>query len=403
MRVVYLTIDNINDNVIVAQTFPLLGRLAALPGVSGIDLYALRKESAGSSPATLPPGVRRVRTGQNHGIWHPLTLLHLVRLALIAWTRARGGALLIGRNPVSLLCLAPAACRRRTRLVLDHRGLLSEEYALQGKIARRGPVHRLLRRLERWAIRRADAIACVSERLRQRTLRWQPAAAGKVVVIPCCYDPGTARRDEGAIERLRGELALDPVRDFVLAYAGSLSAWNRPEAILAAFRAFRAVRSRTRLLLLTGDLPAAHATFGNEKDVLIRAVPHREIQHYLACADLGLLIRDRSPVNRVASPVKFAEYLACGVPVLVSPGVGDCSDIVRREHVGYVLEPGLALARVVSEILAHRTDFRKRCQEVAARHFDGDRYALLYTRLVAGGPEPDLQPQAPRSIRISQK
>jgi len=403
MRIVYLTIDNIHDNVILAQTFPFLGRLAALPGVDGIDLYALRKDGAEPSPANLPPGVLLVRIGQNHGVWHPLTFLSLLRLTLAAWARARGGTLLIGRNPVSLLCLAPAAFRRRTRLVLDHRGLLSEEYVLQGKIARRGPVHYLLRRLERWAIRRADAIACVSERLRQRTLRWQPAAAGKVVVIPCCYDPGIARRDKEAIERLRGELALDPARDFVLAYAGSLSAWNRPEAILAVFRAFRAVRSRTRLLLLTADLPAAQATFGSDKDVIIRSVPHREIQHYLALADLGLLLRDRSPVNRVASPVKFAEYLACGLPVLVSPGVGDCSDIVRRERVGCIMDAELPLPQVVSDIVAHRADLRNRCREVAARYFDGDRYVALYKRLVAGGLEPALQPQAPSSARSSQR
>lgn len=399
MRIVYLTIDNIHDNVILAQAFPFLGRLAALPGVDGIDLYALRKDGAEPSPPDPPPGVRRVRIGQNHGIWHPLTFLHLVRFALTAWARARGGALLIGRNPVSLLCLAPAALRRRTRLVLDHRGLLSEEYVLQGKIARRGPVHHLLRRLERWAIRRADAIACVSERLRQRTLRWQPAAAGKVVVIPCCYDPEVARRDEEATERLRGELALDPAWDFVLAYAGSLSAWNRPEAILAVFRAFRAVRSRTQLLLLTANLPAAQATFGSEKDVVVRSVPHREIQHYLALADLGLLLRDRSPVNRVASPVKFAEYLACGVPVLVSPGVGDCSDIVRRERVGYIMDGDLPLPQVASEILRHRADLRKRCREVAAKYFDGNRYLSLYQRLVTGeDPTPSSQTVGPPQI-----
>lgn len=403
MRIVYLTIDNIHDNVILAQTFPFLGRLAALPGVDGIDFYALRKGGAEPSSAHLPPGVLRVRTGKNHGIWHPLTFLHLVRFALAAWARARGGALLIGRNPVSLLCLAPAAFWRRTRLVLDHRGLLSEEYVLEGKISRRGPAHRLLRGLERWAIRRADAIACVSERLRRRTLRWQPAAARKIVVIPCCYDPGTARRDEEAIERLRGELALDPARDFVLAYAGSLSAWNRPEAILAVFRAFRAVRSGTRLLLLTGDPAAAEATFGSEKDVIIRSIPHREIQHYLALADLGLLLRDRSPVNRVASPVKFAEYLVCGLPVLVSPAVGDCSDIVRRGRVGYIMDGDLPLPQVASQILAHRADFRKRCREVAALHFDGDRYMALYKQLVFGGLEPVLQPQVPNSIRVPQK
>ncbi|MBI4841504.1 MAG: glycosyltransferase [candidate division NC10 bacterium] len=394
MRIVYLTIDNINDNVILAQTFPLLGRLAGLPGMGGIDLFGLRKDGGDRYRAYLPPARMRIRVGKNHGIWHPLTLFHLLRFALAAWAEARPGTVLVGRNPVSLLCLSLAALRHGTRLVLDYRGLLSEEYVLQGKIARRGRMHRLLRRLERWAIRRADAILCVSERLRERAVRWQPATAGKIVVIPCCYDPRVARRDEAAIQRLRAELALDPAGDFVLTYAGSLSAWSPPEAILRMFHAFREVHARTRLLLLTGDLEVARASFGDEAGILIRSVPHETIQHYLALADLGLLLRDRSSVNRVACPVKFAEYLACGVPVLVSPGVGDCPGIARRERVGYVLDADVPLSRIVSEIRASRSDFRVRCREAAMRYFDGDAYLALYGKLVGGKALPPL-PESP--------
>jgi glycosyltransferase involved in cell wall biosynthesis len=383
MRIVYFTIDNINDNVILAQTFPLLGRLAGLPGVEGVDLFAMQKHGGEGYRSSLPATVR-VQIGRNRGIWHPLTLLHLARLSLAAWVRARPGTVLIGRNPVSVLCLGLAALRCRTRLVLDYRGILSEEYVLQGKINRRGRMHRWLRGLERWALRRADGVLCVSERLRRRTRGWQPEAAKKLVVVPCCYDPRLAQQDAALVEQLRAELGLDRTQDFVLVYAGSLSAWNRPEAVLAAHRAFRSVQERTRLLLLTGNLYEAESMFGEEPGVLVRSVPHEDVQHYLALADLGLLLRGRSPVNRVASPVKFAEYLVCGVPVLVSPGVGDCPRIVRTERVGYVFGEGLPLERVASEIRAHRAELHVRCREVAARYFDGDRYAGSYRELFAG-------------------
>jgi len=401
MRILYLTIDNINDNVILAQTFPFLGRLAALPGIDGIDLFALKKDRDDRYRASVPSAAIRIRTGTNSGIWHPLTLFHLARLALIAWWQARPGTVLIGRNPMSLLCLAPAALWRTNRLVLDYRGLLSEEYVLQRKIAKHGWMHRLLRRLEGWAIRRADLIVCVSERLSRRALRWRPECAGKILVVPCCYDPQLAKRDDRKVQRLRQEFGLDPHQDFVLTYAGSLSAWNRPEAILAIFRAFRAIHLRTRLLVLTGDLPAAQLTFGGEPGVILRAVPHGEIQNYLTVGDLGLLLRERNSVNRVASPVKFAEYLACGLPVLVSPGVGDFTHLVCAEQVGYVLEPGLSLARVVSEIRGNRSAFRRRCQEVAAHSFDGDRYLSAYKWLIGTVQEPMEQlrsPGAPRPV-----
>jgi len=381
MRVIYLTIDNINDNVILAQTFPFLVQLARLPGVKDVDLFALQKGDGDRYRSALPSAGLRVHTARNHGMWHPLTLLHLCRFAVAAWRRAQPATALVGRNPVSLLCLLPAALRRRSRLLLDYRGILSEEYVLQGKIAARGWVHRLLRGLERWALRRADAVLCVSEKLRRRTLRWQPITAGKTAVIPCCYDPRLAPWDEAAVAQAREALNLDATKDFVLVYSGSLSAWNRPDAIRALFRTMREQFPRTRLLLLTGDRTAAESVFGKESGVTIQSVPHETIQPHLAAGDLGLLLRESHPVNRVASPVKFAEYLVSGVPVLVSPGVGDCAAIVHHEHVGYVLGSEPPLLRMIEEIRANRATLRERCRAVAAHYFDRGRYMDTYRRL----------------------
>jgi glycosyltransferase involved in cell wall biosynthesis len=58
---------------------------------------------------------------------------------------------------------------------------------------------------------------------------------------------------------------------------------------------------------------------------------------YLGAADLGLLLRERTLVNEVASPVKFGEYLAAGVPVVITDGVGDLSTLVNDRGVGVVL------------------------------------------------------------------
>jgi len=381
MRVLYLTIDNVNDNVILAQTLPFLGRLATFPEVEAVHLYALRKEGGERFRDYLPARVH-VHLRENHGLWSPRTWGSLARLAWAAWRTTTPGALCIGRNPVCLACLLPAARRASGRLVLDYRGLLSEEYALQGKVARGGTAHRLLRRLEGWALRRADRVLCVSYRLATRARRWQPQAAGKLAVVPCACDPGVARRDEGAVEAVRRDLSLEANRDFVLVYAGSLSAWNRPALIRDLFRAAAAARPSVKLLVLTGDLARAEEVFAGEPGVLLRTVPHAAIRAYLAVGDLGLLLRDSHPVNRVASPVKFAEYLACGIPVLVSPGVGDCAGIVERERVGFVLRPDSPLGAILARVAADRAGYASRGRETARRLFDADRYQDIYRELV---------------------
>ena len=59
-------------------------------------------------------------------------------------------------------------------------------------------------------------------------------------------------------------------------------------------------------------------------------VSYKDINDYLNAADFGLLLREDTPTNNVASPTKFAEYLMAGLPTLISQGVGDLSEFVEQ-------------------------------------------------------------------------
>lgn len=52
------------------------------------------------------------------------------------------------------------------------------------------------------------------------------------------------------------------------------------------------------------------------KNILNKFVPYHKMASYLSAADVAFIWRDKSSVNEVASPVKFSEYLACGLPVI---------------------------------------------------------------------------------------
>ena len=86
-------------------------------------------------------------------------------------------------------------------------------------------------------------------------------------------------------------------------------------------------------------------------DWTVVSVPHAEVQNYLLAGDVGLLLRRPSPINSVASPMKFAEYLACGAPVLASAGIGDVNGMISTYGVGRVLaapeEAGRALGNLI--------------------------------------------------------
>ena len=55
-------------------------------------------------------------------------------------------------------------------------------------------------------------------------------------------------------------------------------------------------------------------------------------------ADMGILLRENHPLNEVAAPTKFAEYVMTGPLVLISDNIGDYSNFVKRNNLGIVLK-----------------------------------------------------------------
>jgi glycosyltransferase involved in cell wall biosynthesis len=49
-------------------------------------------------------------------------------------------------------------------------------------------------------------------------------------------------------------------------------------------------------------------------------------------------MRHDTIVNNVASPVKVGEYLACGLPVVLTRGIGDYSDTLPAAGIGMLLD-----------------------------------------------------------------
>jgi hypothetical protein len=124
------------------------------------------------------------------------------------------------------------------------------------------------------------------------------------------------------------------------------------------------------------------------------SVPHEEVAGYLAAADVGLLLREPCAVNEVASPVKFGEYLASGTPVILSEGIGDYSNLTRRENVGLVLpilvdegQVEMLLGPFLSAYGAAPIEWRTRSRRVAQQELDSSfhlpKVAALYDNLAA--------------------
>jgi glycosyltransferase involved in cell wall biosynthesis len=151
-------------------------------------------------------------------------------------------------------------------------------------------------------------------------------------------------------------------------------------------------------LILTPDVDAASDLARRllvEGRYRIRSASHAEVPGFLRASDLGILLRAPDPLNEVACPTKFAEYVMTGLPVLISAGIGDCSGFVATNRAGAVLaapDPAAAVAAVaaraaaaLARIRAEGDAARRARIAKAAERFARQRYArsmaALYRRI----------------------
>jgi hypothetical protein len=192
----------------------------------------------------------------------------------------------------------------------------------------------------------ADKVFVVSKVLQKYFQDTYNIADKKFVYYPCLSDAGKFYFNPDIRRELRNKLQIsDQITVFV--YSGGIeSDWHMTESMLTFFRHLLQYRKDILLLFLTKDKISLKKSLSEfpeiETYILFFSVSNEEVYKYLNAADYGLLFRENTIMNNVASPTKFAEYMLCGLPVLISEGVGDYSDYVINNNLGILIkEDGL--------------------------------------------------------------
>ena len=210
-------------------------------------------------------------------------------------------------------------------------------------------VRRMLQR-RRDAIAGAEHVLCVSTVLRDSLVAMHGLDPSRSTVVPCVADATKFGLDDAERRAVRRSLGVED--RFVVVYPGRIGAWHYSDETFAVVRGLMDADPHVFFLVLTPDLAAATALAAKalpEGRYAIRTAAHAEVPGYLRAADLGVLLRAPDPLNEVACPTKFAEYILSGLPVLISSGIGDCSPFVGEHGAGAVLptpDPRAAVAAV---------------------------------------------------------
>lgn len=358
------------------------------PWLAKRTYYGRRKQEIaariGGRVSVVPMPRKHTRVGAAIGPW--------VLAAELA--RAPGPLLVHGRTDFSAFAASRVArWSRRLRFLYDARGDVMAEF--RGNAIRTGTMGPRVERTLRWlhrirheAVTRADHVLCVSTALRDRLVAEHGLDPARSTIVPCVADAEKFGPDEEERAAVRGELGV--ADRFVVVYPGRFGAWHYNPETFAVVRALMDADPSVFFLVLTPDRDEAAALAARtlpEGRFAIRSARHGEVPRFLRAADLGVLLRAPDPLNEVACPTKFAEYVLSGLPVLISAGIGDCSPFVATERAGAVLERPdpeaavAAVARIRSEPeAARRARIAALGQRLSRQRYARD-LAALYRRL----------------------
>ena len=226
------------------------------------------------------------------------------------------------------------------KVVMDGRSAMAAEIAEYDVF----PVNYLRRNVNSWeklAVKNSDFRISVSEKL---VSYWQDKYDYKSndhVVIPCTLDTKHFNETEFVLEsntkQHREKLGFSE-SDIVAVYSGSNAPWQSFKLLKDNLSPLLDHDPNIKVLFLSRQSEELKSLQEKYKGrVVIKWLKHSEVHSYLQCCDYGILLREQSDTNKVASPVKFAEYLYSGLKVLISENLGDLSEFVLQHQCGVVM------------------------------------------------------------------
>lgn len=262
------------------------------------------------------------------------------------------------------------------KVVFDARGAYHAEFSEYALTSQQAFIQSVAI-LEKEAIGKADKCLAVSHALvHYWKTHYGVEALDKSRIIPC-----TIAVSESSVEKqpneVRRALGFGP-KDIVLVYSGSTAGWQSFTHLFGFLETQLNTNPHIKLLFL-----ARINTFDNTPlapyvdRIATKWLSPGQINAYLQACDYGLLVRETSVTNQVASPTKFAEYLQAGCKVIISPGIGDFSAFVQEHHCGEVLnENAIPLTPVTPEQ-------RKHHHELAQHYFTKEAHLEAYKYLLS--------------------
>lgn len=186
----------------------------------------------------------------------------------------------------------------------------------------------------------ATALMPVSENYKIQLLK-EGVDEESIDVIPCVVDVEKFAFDPSEREKIRTALGIgDGTMTGV--YVGKFGGIYLDESAFDIFDVVARQYEKFHLIILSPDSSSVINQKANGRSftgITILSVDHSEVPSYLSASNIAFATIKPAESRKYCSAIKIGEYWANGLPVIITPGVGDDSEIIQKENAGMVVDP----------------------------------------------------------------
>lgn len=224
----------------------------------------------------------------------------------------------------------------------------------------------------RKAVRSCDVFTTLSDNF----VEWCAKEYGRVGLrLPCCVSDTFFQKisdDERA--QIRSKLGF-AANDRVVVWCGNVAYWQILDSVVAFINGMMTYDQSIKCLFIANnpekmEAYCQSAKMDKEKYRIVSGA-YSEIPKYLQSCDVGIdLLAVDDFKSSICCPIKVGEYLASGLPVIISRTMGDFPRIVSSTNTGVILGD-IVDHRAMANSIANLTQHPRERQISAAKKYFG--------------------------------
>ncbi len=232
---------------------------------------------------------------------------------------------------------------RKLMLILDSVEPHAESMVEGGQWKKGNMKFRLLFYMEKKQVKVADKLIMAAEGMDRYIFKKYGIVVTDFQIKPACVDLNLF---SGSVIKDKQLLAQYNLTDKITClYAGKLGGFYLDDELFAFVKQCENYWGITkfRFLMLSGEDGAyvnkQRIKHEIDDDTLIKLfVPHKDVPKYMGMADFAVSPFKLLPSKRYSTPIKNGEYMALGLPIVITPNISTDSDIIAQNYAGAIIE-----------------------------------------------------------------